>query len=149
MSFDLYCRDSGSESFSRNNWGWSLLCDGLIEYGAIGERIPRDRRPKWPSRPGDEHFDDNDEPVDDIGRAYAASLEQHLAWKPDGTVLPPWHKFDDNSGWIVTAAERAAMLEAIAVRGQPESSAGLNSSTWPEFLNFLIYCANHEGFEVR
>lgn len=149
MSFDLYCIDSGSESFSRNNWSWSLLCDGLIEYGAIGVKIPRKDRPEWPERPSGDHFDDNDEPIDDIGRAHAAATEKHLAWKPEGETLPPWHKFDSNDGWIVTPAECTAMLDAIAGRGQPESSEGLNSTTWPEFIRFLTYCANHEGFEVR
>lgn len=152
MSFDLGCRYNGGdtcdESFSRNNWGWGLVCDGLIEYGALGDDL-RGNLPEWPKRPDDDHFDDDGNGIDDVGRAYCATRDAHLAWKPEGSPLPPWHKFDSNDGWIVTEDECKAMLAAIAGRGQPASAEGLNSTTWPEFIKFLTHCAAHGGFEVR
>lgn len=148
MSFDIFCRNCG-ESFSRNSWGWSLLCDGLIEYGAIGAQIAREDRPRWPDYPGDEHLDEDDNGIDEAGKLYVAARDAVLAWKPEDETLPPWHKFDDNSGWIVTEDECKAMLAAIAGRGRPASAEGLNASTWPEFITFLTHCAGHGGFEVR
>lgn len=150
MSFDLYCRDCGgavcAESFSRNNFGWGKLCDGLIEYGAIGVQVDH---PEWPKCPSDEHFDEDGDGIDDIGRAHDAARDALLAWSPEGETLPPWHKFDSNDGWIVTEGECKAMLFAIDGRQRPASAEGLNHSTWPEFIAFLTHCAAHGGFEVR
>lgn len=161
MSFDLCCRNCEgavcAESFSRNNLGWGLIRAGLIEYGALGEDTRRrsvlskdhDGMPKCPPRPDNEHFDDDDNGIDDVGRAYCAARDAFLSWKPEKSNLPPWHKFDDNSGWIVTEDECKAMLAAIARRGPPASVKGLNSMMWTEFIAFLGHCAAHGGFEVH
>jgi len=86
--------------FRLNIWGMGKCREIMWDRGMLAEPSTHE----WPEYPGNEHFNDNDEPITDEGRAYTKTVADVQA-DENRYGLPGVHKFGSNDGWLVTATE--------------------------------------------
>lgn len=122
---------------------------------------------EWPDAPeGDEHFDGDDQPLTEAGRAYeAASDAVRRERSPDPAKVPVF-KFGSNDAWVVTPDECRIMIAHAQklidnlrhgswvefLRAVPEEDRDAAQRNWlgilREFVTFAQRGAAEGGFDV-
>ena len=116
------------------------LITGMVSAGmAYAAKSP----PKFPDRPGKEHFDNYYDPITEEGREYHRQFAHALRTTGDERPGIPIHKFSSNDGWWVTVHECRSALAMWELEGQPQG-AGFRD----DFIPFLIKAAENGGFRV-
>lgn len=128
----------------RNIWGMGPLRDLLVMHGMAYHAANPPAWEDFPDRIGDEHFDDNYEPVTEEGQLYAKRVMKILRDTGDERPGIPVHKLSDNSGWWVTKAECVSALQMWERAGCPQHDEIFRDDVIP----FLRQAAAHGGFRV-
>lgn len=145
-----------------NVWAMSRCRDYMQSLGMLCNP-PRDRFPE----PGDfgttwelaeqldevDYYRDNGRPdltpeQEAAAKAYNDAVAAHLAAHCGECPGIPGHKFGSNDGWLVTPAEIDAALHAYLACDESQRHAE-RDNWWPEWIAWLDYARQHEGFTVR
>lgn len=163
MGYDLFSvrinPETGDAEYYRfNMWAMGRVCQVLSALGVLDEEVDF---PKWPERPGDEHFDEDGTPLTEEAEDYLREIEDIRAMHPrNGKV--PYYKFYTNDGWIVTPEECEALSKAILGAGKEKIKSILEryvdtdgaesldefAESIVEFGRYCERCASLGGFSV-
>jgi hypothetical protein len=139
-----------------NIWGMGMMREVMESLGMV-HNAPH---PSFPEYPGEEHFDPEGDPIDDVGRTYETASEEvtHFTSQIPGI---PVGKFGSNDGWRVTPAECASAVEIYNAYTETEIEAALAShisehnsaeslAGWLQrWVDWLERCVKTDGFAVH
>lgn len=163
MGYDLFSQQvnkaTGEAEYYRFNiWSMARVREVLCVLGVLDEEFPF---PEWPESPGEEHFDEDGNPLTDEAEDYLRELDDLRAMHA-GNGKVPYYKFCSNDGWIVTPEECEALSKAILSAGKEKIKSILERYVEPdardsldEFAEYIVgfgkyceRCASLGGFAV-
>lgn len=165
MGYDMYWlghrggaeRDKGY--FRLNISGGTIYAGTMVALGAACDGY---EEPAWPQAPEGYHAWTEDRSMSISAEilathhAHEVDLHAHLRWSPPGAMGVPIHKTaGTNDGWIVTADECRAAVEAIARLDPAFVEMVLNDhhvgdrAYWVSWLQWIADAISHGGFEVH
>jgi hypothetical protein len=147
--------------FRLNIWGMGRCRGYMMERGMVYIEYPDDEQPEWPAYEEPERREGESE--DDFHQRWKKYDEEHgerckpvQSWSPGGEHHGiPFHKFNDNSGWLVTEEECASAAklgrEASVPTYVDEEDGNKEKLVpwWEEWLQFLERASTRGGFSVR
>lgn len=127
----------------RNIWGMGTLRQALVDAGMAYEAANPTRWDDFPASLGDEHYDENWNPVTEEAKLRQKQTMEVLRRTGDEQPGIPLHKLGDNSGWWVTEHECRSALHLWQEAGAPTPEC-----FYDDLIPFLRQAAAHGGFRV-
>jgi hypothetical protein len=120
--------------FRLNIWGMATMRAIMARSGVM---LSADC--VWPEHPGDEHFDDDGEPLTPKGRAFRDAVEAVLRQSPEQGKVP-FFKFGSNDGWVITPEECRALAAGLRAVVNGDTGEALSESIEQEkaFLRHVL-----------
>ncbi len=143
IGYDCEVEETGTY-LRRNVWAMGRVRHDMATLGMGFDHYTWDEVPSFPKTyPGEDHFDDDGDPVTDEARVYEEACEVARKWRPEHPGIA-MHKLSSNDGWLVTEEECREALKAYQAAGSPE----LPGSFGDDWIPFLREAAHNGGFRV-
>ncbi|MFF3300932.1 hypothetical protein [Streptomyces sp. NPDC002908] len=135
--------------FRLNIWGMSTCREWMDVLGMVTDQPA----PEWPE-PGayglDDYPDEDSKTLTDDERKFLADHEAASDHEPQPVTGIPMYKLCSNDGWLVTAAQCAAALEAWEkAPAARRADVASEREWWPSWIAFLTHSKDRGGFRVH
>lgn len=136
--------------FRLNIWGMSACREIMAEHDMLAYEQPESATFENVSEfPGEDHFDDQGEPLTGTGEAYKRVVQRVREETSPQPGIPLW-KLCSNDDWLVLPEEiHAALAKAPEAVTVIEDNEEVTVEWWPHWLRFLRGAAENGGFRVR